>query len=649
MRASRARSVVRTPPPGVGFSGGWWCAVVLLSLGVVAAFHNSLQVPFLLDDADSIANNPSIRSLTTAWHPPADSGFTVSGRPLLNLSLAVNHAIHGTSVAGYHVGNILLHLAATFCLFGVARRTMASPSLAERFGAHAVPLAALGAALWALHPMQTSAVTYIIQRGEVLVGLCLLLTLYAFIRATEAGSRGWMIATCGACYLGMTAKEVMAAAPFVVFLYDRTFVSGSFSEAWRRHRRLHLALAAGWLLLAGLVVASGARGATVGFGVVPWSGYVLTQMAGIARYLGHVVYPPGLVFDYGATVENRLWPIVLGGVVVISLIAGTLVLLRRAPAGGFLGAWFLLILAPTSSVIPVTSQTLAEHRMYLPLAAVAFAVMAAVYRVSPRWTWLALPMLVVGCAAGTIARNQTFASAIALWQDTVEKAPYNTRAWTSLGVAYLEAGRFDEAIRSVEQAVKLAPDSAGLHADMALALVRVNRPLEATTHYETALSLAPEFAEAHIGYGALLQKLGRFELSEARLRRAVELAPGSARARCYLGISLLALGRASEAIPELTEAVQLDPAMVQAHYFLGDALAEAGRAEDAIRSMETVVTLSPQPSADLLNYLGVLYAQTGRLREAVERFRRSLAVDPGHAGARDNLARIEARLSGQGG
>ena len=644
MSARRARTAPRPVPAVAGASGGIAWAVLLLVLAVIAAFHNTLPVPFLLDDADSIANNLSIRTLTTAWRPPTDSGLTVSGRPLLNVSLAVNYAIHGASPAGYHVGNILIHLAATLCLFGAARRTLLLPSLAARLVAHAVPLAALGAALWALHPMQTASVTYIIQRAEALAGLCLFATLYAFIRGTQEGSRGWMIAAGVACFLGMAAKEVMAAAPLVLFLYDRTFVSGTFREAWRRHGRVHLALASGWILLAGLVLASGARGATVGFGVVPWSGYVITQVAGIARYLGHVVYPPGLVFDYGAMVENRPLPIVVGVLVVLALIVGTLVLLRRAPRAGFLGAWFLLILAPTSSIIPVASQTLAEHRMYLPLAAVAFAVVAALHAVRPRVAWIVLPMLALACAAGTIARNRTFASAITLWEDTAAKAPYSTRAWTSLAVAYLDAGRTDDALRCMGRSAELSPRDPGVQADTALALIKAGRPLEAVAHYERAIELAPDFAEARIGYGQLLRNLDRIDESIVQLRVAVTLAPGIAWARCQLGIALLVSGRLHEAIPELTEAARLDPTLIPARYFLGDALAESGRGEEAIIHLEAVAALSPQPAAELFNYLGVLYAQTDRPAEAVARFRRALEIEPGHERARDNLTAVELRL-----
>src|SRR6185436_12957571 len=123
-----------------------------------------------------------------------------------------------------------------------------------QFAASSLPLAASVAMLWVVHPLQTEAVTYVVQRSESLVGLFYLGTLYGFIRGVEAKSGGaWWVVTAIVCALGMATKEVMVSAPLIVFLYDRTFVAGSFRAAWRERWRVHLALAASWLLLAALV------------------------------------------------------------------------------------------------------------------------------------------------------------------------------------------------------------------------------------------------------------------------------------------------------------------------------------------------------------------------------------------------------------
>ena len=230
--------------------GARWGAIVLIVLAVLAAYRNSFSGPFIFDDIASIVDNPTIRRLwpvsVPLW-PPFSGGQTVGGRPILNLSLAVNYAWGGADVRGYHAVNLGIHILAALTLFGLVRRTLERAKLADGRAAcpgRALPTALVVALLWALHPLQTESVTYIIQRAESLMGLFYLLTLYCFVRFTERGSsfvplRGtsadeeaggvvwaWLSVVC--CLLGMATKEVMVSAPVIVFLYDRTFVSGTF-------------------------------------------------------------------------------------------------------------------------------------------------------------------------------------------------------------------------------------------------------------------------------------------------------------------------------------------------------------------------------------------------------------------------------------
>jgi len=134
-------------------------AGLVLALAALAAYHNSFGGPFIFDDEQSIVHNPSIRSLATALQPPAGWGFTVSGRPVLNLSLALNYAISGTEVWSYHALNLLIHGAAGLALFGLVRRTLQQPIMAKAFAGREVPVALAVALLWTVHPLQTESVT----------------------------------------------------------------------------------------------------------------------------------------------------------------------------------------------------------------------------------------------------------------------------------------------------------------------------------------------------------------------------------------------------------------------------------------------------------------------------------------------------------
>ena len=258
-------------------------AVVVLA--VFVAYQNSSSGPFIFDDEESIPKNPSIRQLDTALSPPSGIGITVSGRPVLNASFALNYAISGSNVVGFHLGNVLIHILAALTLLAVVRWALLSAVFNGKFSTHATALAGFISILWAVHPLQTESVTYTVQRAESLVGLFYLLTIYGFIRYAAGGRWSWCLLSGSACLLGMGTKEVMATAPFVVFLYDRTFVSGSFRTAWSRHGRLHLCLAGTLVLLGVLVIAERGRGGSIGVNeTVTWWGYICTQPVAIVRY-----------------------------------------------------------------------------------------------------------------------------------------------------------------------------------------------------------------------------------------------------------------------------------------------------------------------------------------------------------------------------
>ena len=254
-------------------------------------------------------------------------------------------------------------------LLGLVRRTLQRPVLQERFGASALPLALAVAVLWTVHPLQTESVTYITQRYESLMGLFYLLTLYCFVRSVESAAPArWQVLSIGAGLLGVLSKEMIVTAPVMVLLYDRTFVAGSFLEAWRRRWRYYLGLASLWVLLVPLLAGVHQRSAGFELGVTWWR-YALTSCRSVALYLKLAVWPHPLVLDYGPDIVQHAGEVLPYLLVLAVLVAGTLVALWRRPVLGFAGAWVFVILAPTSSVVPLAGQPTAEHRMYLPLAA----------------------------------------------------------------------------------------------------------------------------------------------------------------------------------------------------------------------------------------------------------------------------------------
>jgi tetratricopeptide (TPR) repeat protein len=634
--------------------------LLVVAAGLLA-YSNSFRGVFLFDDMGSITENPTIRHLWPIWRclsPPRHGGLTVEGRPLINLSLAINYAIGGIQVWGYHVLNLTIHILAGLTLLGILRRTLHQPILRGRFGAAADELALAAAVLWTVHPLQTESVTYVIQRTESIMGLFYLLTMYCFIRGAESPPRGhgkgfmgngswrrpWYGLSVTACVLGMASKEVMVSAPLMVMLYDRAFLSGSFREAWRRRWQLYLGLASTWILL-GFVVASGQLPATsinAQRHDLHWWAYLAIQPRVILDYLRLCVWPAPLALQHEWVTDNAWLSLVLPAIVIGVLVAASVWAWRRSPASsgtrqvwGFVGAWFFLILAPTSSVVPLLSP-MYEHRMYLSLAAVVSLLVVGLYSLLGGRSRAVFALMAIALGFLTWRRNLDYRSEVIFWQDTTAESPHSAFAHYSLGVALGRAGRVREAIAEYREAVQLQPDYADAHNNLGVALAQVGAAQEAFEHYEQVLRMKPGNAEAHYNWGNALVRLGRLRDAIGHYEQAVRINPNFAKAHNNLGIALGEAGAVQEAIEQWQLAVRIQPDYAEAQYNWGNALVRLGRLQEAIGHYERALQISPD-FAEAHNRLGVVLWKTERVQEAIGHWESALRVKPDYAEAHNNL------------
>ena len=639
----------------------------------LAAYANSFSGSFVLDDTPSIVGNTTIRHLSqlkAILTTPAGSGLPVDGRPMLNLSLAINYAISGTGVWSYHAINIAIHIFAGLALFGIVRRTLRSmagrPGARMNLGPDGPDLAAMAVALlWIVHPLQTESVTYIVQRAESLMGLFYLLTLYCFIRYAEirprdgetaeaagTGSGTWAALSIACCFFGMASKEVMVSAPIIVWLYDRTFVSGTFQKAWREHRQLYIGLASSWLLLAYLVIGTNSRGHSVGFSsAIAWPVYALTQFGAVAHYIRLAFWPHPLVFDYGSAVAGGLGDVAPQMAIVVLLLAGTLWAIWKRPPLGFCGAWFFAILAPTSSIVPVATQTMAEHRMYLSLAAVVTLAVLAVYCVAGRRSVPALLAVALGLGLLTARRNEDYRSELSIWNLTVAQRPDSWRAHTDLGIILAEdPARLPEAMAQFEEALRLKPDAPEVHLNLATVLAENPAHLqEAISHYEEALRLKPDSSEAHFDLAiALAKDPGRLQDAISNYEESLRLNPGSAATHNNLAIVLERIpGRIPDVISHFEEALRIDPDNADAHFNLANVLSlDPARVPDAISHYEQALRIKPDYAEAHYDLAVLLAEDPARVPDAISHYEQALRFKPDYPEAHNDLAIALARDPG---
>lgn len=621
----------RTPADTRG-TRAWWPPVAIVVVAI-AAYANALGNPFVMDDVGSIDTNPTIRSLwTSLGGGPVQS--SMAGRPLPNITLALNYALGGTTPGGYHLFNAAVVVACAMLLFGILRRTLAQPRVGFDAG-RAGAIAAAVALLWTAHPLPSEVVNYVTQRTESLMGLALLATLYAGLRGMTAGRPArWLVLSVVACAAGMASKESMATAPLLVLLFDGVFVADGPADALRRRPLYYLALAATWLLLAALVV-GGPRSHSAGFssGVSPLT-YLFNQPALILRYLRLAVLPVGLVLDYGEPRAMTLADAWLPGLAVLALLGAGLAAWRWHRPIAFLATAFFILLAPTSSFVPIATEAGAERRMLLPLAAVLTLLVLGAVRLLDRLPradtrrWIAAGSGAVAClllVVLTVQRNSEYASGLRIWQTVVDRRPHG-RALHNLGVHLSAAGRRDEAVAAYERALPDSPE-----ASYALAFERQadRRFDEAADLYAAFIRLRPEDVNVLRAYhqiGRTRMEQGRYEQAVGAFQEVLARKPGDPDALGGLADSLMGSQRLPEAVAAYQEYLRVNPSSGAARFNLGVALSRLGRHEEAAGAFQAFVGLEPSNVAGYVN-LGTSKARAGHMDDAAAAIQKAVELE----------------------
>jgi hypothetical protein len=463
-------------------------AAVAVAAATLVAHAPAWQGAFVSDDISEIAENPAIRALWPPWVPMFE-GTPMPHRPLPYYTFALNYAMHDLDPRGYHAVNLAIHLANGWLVWWVGRETLRR--LGCRDAAGAIALAA--ATLWLVHPLCTQAVDYIYQRIESLGALAILGTVACFLRADPqslACASGWLAASVAASAAGMLCKEHVAAAPVAVLLLDWLAIRWRPAAAWQsllealRYRpHYYAALFATPLIAVGLVILQRDRFTDFRQPLAGPFLYAANQPLVIGEYLIRAVWPARLCIDwYRLPIENPA--LLASGVAAVMLALAVAAWgVRHARGLALAILLFLVLLAPTSSVLPV-NDLMVEHRMYLPLAVLCVGACAVghgliIRHVPPSWrqaTSIGVTAIVAcALAATTWNRCHAYQSRLVMWADVVTKAPRNPRGWQTLAVELWQAGALDQALAAVDRSLAIVPDAAVTQATRVAILDDIDR------------------------------------------------------------------------------------------------------------------------------------------------------------------------------
>lgn len=576
------------------FSWPLQCAIIII-IGA-AIYAGTLNAPFNFDDEIYLVKNPAIKDFGFFLDSSRLDGITIDQdvkhnfilRPVAYLSFALNFSLHGLDVRGYHFVNLLLHIANTLLVYRFLGLTLRTPYMAGRLRTGSVSSAALlplgGALLFVSHPLQTQAVTYIIQRFVPLGCFFFLgaLVLYAQARLSESRSRSavLLILSGGATLLAMNTKETSFTLPLVLLLYEFMFFTGSHKVRLLRLLPFLSTMALIPWTVMGLVASKpGANSSLlndpthlVNFsGISRWE-YLMTQFGVITTYLRLLFFPVGQSLDHNWSLAPHFLSIqVLLPLLLLLTLLGTSFHLwcrsaspdhgspwHRLVAFGIL--WFFVTISVESSIVPL-DDLFVEHRIYLPSIGFFMALLAAgasgVTERSLRPVQATLVAVTVLFSVLTVQRNILWADNVAIWSDAVAKSGGKDRTYNNLGYWLNQAGRYEEAVAVLQKGLELHPDYVKMYMNLGIALSGLNRLNEAIAANREALELTPDNPKIANNLATLYLRQGMVPEGHALLLKALEINPKYGTAYYNLGCLMAQEGRLDEAREALHMAERL--------------------------------------------------------------------------------------------
>jgi tetratricopeptide (TPR) repeat protein len=683
--------------------------ITIIALLGLLAYSNTFDVPFVYDDTNFIVRNPFMKDFdyfvdSSKVDFESERHYLTRNLPRLfktrlvgYFTLWANYRLGGLNVTGYHALNLTLHIINALFAYLIVLLTFRTPVLENSsLKGHSNLIALFSGLLFVAHPMQTEAVTYILQRLVLLSSMFYLGSTAAYIgsRLSNGKARYGLYALALIfAVLGMKTKENVFTLPVAIGLYEFLF----FRNGIKKRSLLLVPLLLTMLIipLERIDLSSDASlAATIDSAMrqpdsPPRLDYLFTQFNVITKYIRLLIFPLGQNIDHNQTLYHSFFEpsVFLSFLFLLSIFGLGLYLFYRSRITDHVSRlaafgifWFFISISVESSVLPI-GEMMVEYRVYLPSTGIFFAFVTIgfvlfnrmVVRSIQRTAVIALTLMIIALSGATYARNAVWQSEISLWEDVVNKSPRKARGYNNLGLAYMSkglnnmaiaqflasleldpknyrahnnlgniffsTGKIDKAIEQYEAALKLNTNS--LIACTNLANAYFNKGLidKALEYYIIALRLKPNFAETHNNLGNIYKAKGLRDKAIGHYKKALMLKPEYAEAHNNIAVIYGSKGQIDRAVEHLREAIKIKPNYAEAYNNMALLFGVMGQTDKTIEYLQRALRLRPDYAEAHYN-LGLTYITSGHEEKARREFKAALSLNPDLRKARTQLERI---------
>ncbi len=592
-------------------------ALIIIVIGLIV-YSNTFNVPFQFDDKSNIVENPVVKNLNNFLGPlkgEGSAGYSPSKITYLgSLSFALNYRLNGLDVTGYHVVNFIIHILNALLVYLLVILTFRTHAVrqATNKGETGGFIALFSALLFLTHPLQTQAVTYIVQRLASLATFFYLLSLVMYIkwRITSQNTEHrtlssviWYLGSVFSAVLAMKTKSIAFTLPLVAVLYELIFFEGKITKRLINLIPLLLTML---IIPSSIINLAGPAGDLIGdvsestkvqTSMSRWD-YLLTQFSVIVKYIRLIFLPINQNLLHYQTRYNSFFDATVllsfGFLLLLLSIAVYILFSRHSNHGlrlvSFGIFWFFISLSVESSIIPI-KELIFEHRVYLPSAGAFISITASLFLIANRFKdkWpqgknaviAVLAFIIIILSAATYSRNIVWQDDVTLWEDVVKKSPDHPVGLNNLGEAYAGKGQLDKAIDCFNRAIVIYPKLAEAYSNIGIAYSRKGQPDKALFFFNRLVAIRPDYFKAYYNLGKIYGQVKQFDKAIYNFNKAIALNRYHAESYNYLGLAGFITGDIDKAIEQYLKAVRLKPEYAEAHYNLGVAYSKKGLLSEA--------------------------------------------------------------------
>ncbi len=614
-------------------------AAALLSIVTLLVYSNTFNVPFQFDDIYHIVQKDNIKTFSTFGK--MSFWTNIGQRPLPMLTLAINYHWGDINVIGYHIFNLIFHITTGWIIYLLILEILSLPTLAsyKRIVANKRYFALLASFLFLVHPMQTQAVTYVIQRITILASLFYLLSVYFYIKARLANiNKGlqkesilfyWL--TLASFILAVLSKQNAVTLPLALIMTEFFFIRDKQGRIFKKYL-LIFGSAIGVIVLGAIIIEGLPRESKD----ISRGTYLITEFNVLIKYIQMLVLPVKQNLDHDIIPSESLF-----GLKELASLAAILGLLylgyymfnknRLISFGIF---WFFLTLSVESTIIPI-KDFIFEHRIYLPSFGFFIAVISALFylkdlkfgknRIAAAVILLAILIIPYGVAA--FARNKVWKTDLALWTDAVNKSPKKGRPYLWQGIAYTNAGDLKEAKKSLDRCIQLLPKFPMAYYNRGNILKEMKEYKGSLADFDKAIALNPTYTMAYFNRGVVRAKIGQYDLAAKDYDEVLKVQRNNSSAYYNRGNAYRNLKKYDLAIKDYDKAIKIDPKYALSYFNRGLTKAAKNNHEEAIRDFDKAIQLNPKNHL-IYNGKGVSLYTMKKFNEAISNYEIAIRLNP---------------------